>query len=213
TVDFRSDQFSLGLILYELLTGKNAFRRDTPGETVAAILRDEPPSLNTQSSAAPPPLRWVIERCLAKDPVERYSHSTDLYRELRGERHVADLHARSGRCHATANYPFRRLLPGSVLVSRRRPHLLYRVDRHAVAVVGGRGRRSRGTGSAGCLSRRHIPGRQKPGLSAKRIDGCDHAPPGPVAIVSGGGRAAEIRAAAHIRHALLQRRTAIRAGR
>ena len=85
-VDFRSDQFSLGLILYELLTGRSAFHRDTPGETVAAILRDEAPSLNTQSPSAPPPLRWVIERCLAKDSVERYSHTTDLYRELRGLR-------------------------------------------------------------------------------------------------------------------------------
>ena len=86
TVDFRSDQFSLGLILYELLSGKQAFHRNTPAETVAAILRDDAPPITTSGVAAPPPLRWVIERCLAKDPVERYSHTTDLYRELRGLR-------------------------------------------------------------------------------------------------------------------------------
>src|SRR5581483_2895552 len=57
-----------------------------PAETVAAILRDDVPPMSNSGVAAPPPLRWVIERCLAKDPVERYSHTTDLYRELRGLR-------------------------------------------------------------------------------------------------------------------------------
>jgi eukaryotic-like serine/threonine-protein kinase len=86
TVDFRSDQFSFGVILYELLTCTQAFQRKTPAETVAAILRDEAPSLSLSSTAAPPPLRWIVDRCLAKDPAERYSHTTDLYRELRSLR-------------------------------------------------------------------------------------------------------------------------------
>jgi Tol biopolymer transport system component len=85
-LDFRSDQFSFGLVLYELITGKKAFDRDTAAETMAAILRDEPPILNTPLSTAPPPVRWVVERCLAKEAVDRYSHTSDLYRELRGLR-------------------------------------------------------------------------------------------------------------------------------
>jgi Tol biopolymer transport system component len=85
-VDFRSDQFSFGLIVYELLTGRQAFQRDTAVETMAAILREEPEVANTPFGAAPPPLRWTIERCLAKEPAERYSHSSDLYRELRSLR-------------------------------------------------------------------------------------------------------------------------------
>ncbi len=79
-VDARSDQFSFGLIVYELASGKRAFVRPSAAETMAAIIRDEaaplPPSV-------PAPLRWVVERCLAKDPAERYDSTRDLYRELK----------------------------------------------------------------------------------------------------------------------------------
>jgi len=85
-VDFRSDQFTLGAILYEMATGRQAFRRETPAQTITAIIEDSPEPLATRSPALPAPLRWVIDRCLAKDPAERYASTLDLARELRGLR-------------------------------------------------------------------------------------------------------------------------------
>jgi tetratricopeptide (TPR) repeat protein len=85
-VDFRSDQFTLGAILYELATGHQAFRRETPAQTIAAIIEDAPEPIATRNPQLPPPLRWVIERCLAKEPAERYASTLDLARELRGLR-------------------------------------------------------------------------------------------------------------------------------
>jgi len=82
-LDYRSDQFSLGLILYELATGKHPFRRETAAETMAAIIRDEAEPL---PSTVPAPVRWTIERCLSKDPDQRYDSTRDLYRELRQTR-------------------------------------------------------------------------------------------------------------------------------
>ena len=81
-VDYRSDQFSLGSLLYEMATGTKAFQRKTAVETLSAIIRDEPEPVGTANSQVPPPLRWVIERCLAKDPEERYASTRDLAREL-----------------------------------------------------------------------------------------------------------------------------------
>jgi serine/threonine protein kinase/Tol biopolymer transport system component len=81
-VDFRSDQFSLGSILYEMATGQRAFRKETTAETLAAILREEPEPLGSASPGCPAPLRWIIERCLAKDPEERYASTRDLARDL-----------------------------------------------------------------------------------------------------------------------------------
>jgi len=71
-LDFRSDQFSFGLVLYEMVTGKLAFRRDTTAETLVAILREHAEPVGVQNSDAPAPLCWVIERCLAKEPEKRY---------------------------------------------------------------------------------------------------------------------------------------------
>jgi hypothetical protein len=82
-VDHRSDQFSFGLILYELAAGKRAFRRQSAVETMAAIIRDEAEPL---PPTVPAPVRWTIERCLAKDPDQRYDSTRDLYRELRQTR-------------------------------------------------------------------------------------------------------------------------------
>jgi serine/threonine protein kinase len=71
-VDYRTDQFSFGVTLYEMVTGRRAFQADTPAQTLAAIIEDEPESIAKLNSRVPAPLRWVIERCLAKDPRQRY---------------------------------------------------------------------------------------------------------------------------------------------
>jgi serine/threonine protein kinase len=81
-VDFRSDQFSFGSVLYEMVTGFPAFRKKTHAETTAAILRDEPERLGSRMLQAPPPFLWIVERCLAKDPKERYASTQDLARDL-----------------------------------------------------------------------------------------------------------------------------------
>lgn len=81
-LDFRSDQFSFGLVLYEMVTGKRAFQRSTAAETLVAILREQAEPIGVQNPDAPAPLCWAIERCLAKDPDKRYVSTRDLAREL-----------------------------------------------------------------------------------------------------------------------------------
>jgi eukaryotic-like serine/threonine-protein kinase len=88
SVDFRSDQFSFGSILYEMLTGKRPFERETAAQTLTAIIEDEPAPIVQTNPAAPEPLRWVVERCMAKDPEERYASTRDLVRDLK---HMQDL--------------------------------------------------------------------------------------------------------------------------
>ncbi len=94
SVDFRSDQFSFGSILYELATGKRAFQKGTGVETLSAIIREEPDPIGQASPRTPAPLRWIVERCLAKDPEERYASTRDLARDLRSLRdHLAETSA------------------------------------------------------------------------------------------------------------------------
>ena len=82
TVDFRSDQFSFGSILYEMATGKRAFQGKTPIDVLGAILNDEPQPIGAVNPQAPTQLRWIVERCLAKEPRQRYSSTDDLARDL-----------------------------------------------------------------------------------------------------------------------------------
>ena len=85
--DHRSDQFSLGLILYQMITGRRAFDRPDPLATMLAIVNDEPPRIQP-----PPPasIAWTIKRCLAKSAEERYQSTQDLWRDLQWQReHVA----------------------------------------------------------------------------------------------------------------------------
>ena len=81
-VDFRSDQFSLGSVLYEMATGRQAFARASAPETMTAIIREEPDALERTGAGVPAGLSWIVERCLAKDPDERYGSTRDLARDL-----------------------------------------------------------------------------------------------------------------------------------
>ncbi len=81
-VDPRSDQFSLGCVLYQMVTGHAPFRRATVAQTLTAVLQDEPPSIVSQDSRVPAPVVWTVERCLAKDREDRYAATRDLARDL-----------------------------------------------------------------------------------------------------------------------------------
>jgi Tol biopolymer transport system component len=78
--DYRADQFSFGLILYEMAAGRRAFDKPTTVQTMAAILSEDQPPIERE---IPAPLRWTIERCLAKEPADRYESTRDLFYELR----------------------------------------------------------------------------------------------------------------------------------
>jgi len=80
--DFRSDQFSFGLLMFEMASGHGAFRRETAAATLDAIINAEAPTAQVLDKPVPAPYRWIVERCLAKNPEERYASITDLYRDL-----------------------------------------------------------------------------------------------------------------------------------
>jgi hypothetical protein len=81
-LDFQSDQFSLGSILYEMATGRRAFQKKSAIDTLAAILNEEPEAIARINPQAPAPLRWIVERCLSKEPGDRYASTRDLAREI-----------------------------------------------------------------------------------------------------------------------------------
>jgi serine/threonine protein kinase len=76
--DQRSDLFSLGAILYEMLSGQRAFKRDTNAETMTAILKEEPPELTATNPATAPGLERIVHRCLEKEPSQRFQSASDL---------------------------------------------------------------------------------------------------------------------------------------
>jgi serine/threonine protein kinase/predicted Zn-dependent protease len=83
-VDVRTDIFSLGVMMYEMVAGRAPFEGATPSETIASILRDEPAPLIRQVPEAPPELDRIVCRALAKDRAERYQHqpARDLLNDL-----------------------------------------------------------------------------------------------------------------------------------
>jgi serine/threonine protein kinase/tetratricopeptide (TPR) repeat protein len=85
-IDFRSDQFSFGAIVYEMVTGLRAFRRETNLDTLAAIVRDDPDPISRVNPEVPTEIQIIVERCLAKEPRERYGSTRDLARDLRDSR-------------------------------------------------------------------------------------------------------------------------------
>ena len=78
SVDARSDLFSLGAMLYEMLSGRRAFQRQTPADTMTAVLREDPPDVGTTDRPLPPVLERIVKRCLEKQPQERFQSARDL---------------------------------------------------------------------------------------------------------------------------------------
>src|SRR6266550_3126828 len=136
-LDFRSDQFSFGSVLYEMVTGKRSFQRRSKAETLAAILRDDPEPIVSLNPQAPAPLCWVIERCLAKDPKQRYTSTRDLVRDLAT---IRDRLSEAPSRHSpprSSNLPAQR----TVLIGRDQEveavkELLLRDDVHVVTLTG-----------------------------------------------------------------------------
>lgn len=78
TADFRSDQFSFGALVYELLTARRAFARPTAIETLSAIIRDEPPPLTSLRRDVSDAFQRIISRCLEKQPEHRFESTREL---------------------------------------------------------------------------------------------------------------------------------------
>ena len=78
TVDHRTDIFSVGAILYEMLAGKWAFKKLSPADTISAILNEDPPDISKVATNIPPALQRVVHRCLEKNPEQRFQSASDL---------------------------------------------------------------------------------------------------------------------------------------
>jgi eukaryotic-like serine/threonine-protein kinase len=78
TADHRADIFAFGAILFEMLSGKRAFKKPTSVETMNAILNEEPPAISQLVPAVPPALQRVVHRCLEKYPEQRFQSASDL---------------------------------------------------------------------------------------------------------------------------------------
>src|SRR5256886_8422224 len=83
--DPRTDIFAFGALLYEMLSGKRAFRRDTPAETMTAVLKEDPPELSDPGHPISPALDRIVRRCLEKNPEQRF----------RSEEHTSELQSQS----------------------------------------------------------------------------------------------------------------------
>jgi serine/threonine protein kinase/WD40 repeat protein len=77
-VDHRSDIFSIGAILYEMLTGRRAFRGETEVDTITAVLKEDPPEINLEQAGVPESVLQIVRHCLEKEPENRFQSARDL---------------------------------------------------------------------------------------------------------------------------------------
>ena len=116
SVDHRSDIFSLGAILYEMISGRRAFKAPTGAETMAAILNADVAPLSSESRPVPATLERIVRHCLEKDPHERYQSARDLAFQLKGALEVVDGRAADGVSAAAGRGRAFRIATAALLV-------------------------------------------------------------------------------------------------
>jgi len=117
-VDHRSDIFSLGCVLYEMVTGRRAFAGATAADTMAAILTEEPPEASSLAAAVPPALSRVVTHCLEKRPEDRFSSASDLAFDLQAVlADTAGARATPGRSRLNKRRVLALALAGTALVA------------------------------------------------------------------------------------------------
>jgi Tol biopolymer transport system component len=109
-VDARSDIFSFGVILYEMISGKRAFHRDTAADTMSAILKEDPPDFAETNRNVSPALERIVQHCLEKNPEARFHSASDIAFDLE---HLSGISGTTARAVPVANAPPRgKLLVG-----------------------------------------------------------------------------------------------------
>ena len=101
-LDGRSDVFSLGIVLYEMLTGEDPFERATSGDTIAAILTENPPPVTVENSVAPAELEPILNKALKKNADERYQTSKDFLLDVKSLRREIEFAGSTARTGGTA---------------------------------------------------------------------------------------------------------------
>lgn len=118
-VDARSDIFSLGAVIYEMVTQHKPFDGETPSDALAAILKSEPPPLSVFFADAPPELARIVTKTLQKDREERYQVIGDLLLDLKSFRQELEFQARLGQSAASGNGAASIAAPGTQSAERR----------------------------------------------------------------------------------------------
>jgi serine/threonine-protein kinase len=102
-VDGRSDIFSFGVVLYEMLTGLSPFRRVTDSDTVQAVLAEDPPPVSHNSSRVLPVFDGIVQRCLEKRPEDRYRSPAEIAAALKA---IAGVPPVAGRLQPAPRAPY-----------------------------------------------------------------------------------------------------------
>src|SRR5208283_1633907 len=102
TLDARSDIFAFGAILYEMISGKRAFHRDTAADTMSAILKEDPAELNETNRNVSPALERIVQHCLEKNPEARFHSASDIAFDLE---HLSGISSSTAKLAPVENVP------------------------------------------------------------------------------------------------------------